>query len=245
MEKVFFVSDVHISGPNDPRYKRFLSFVDYVIEQNADSLIILGDLFEFFYGSSSYIEKTYPALFKVFKKLDDAGIEIYYLYGNHDFNFKLSKSYILSGPNLVTVVGEKDALFAFHGDGLDPSDYQYRFLKYILRSKIFKFVSYAIPQAVLYRIAGFFSGVSRKTNHNKKVLGGRERFYRESAEKNILDKGSFKYCVFAHTHVPQLCTYNNGGKTSYYINPGFFGEDSTYAVIDRGSVYIGVFSAKC
>lgn len=245
MEKVFFVSDVHISGPKDPSYKRFLSFVDYVIEQEADSLIILGDLFEFFYGSSSYIEKKYPALFKAFKKLHSSGIETYYLYGNHDFNFNLSNVHLLSGPNLVTVVGKKDTLFAFHGDGLDPSDYQYRFLKFILRSKAFKLISYLIPQILLYKVAGFFSELSRKINHNKKVLGGRERFYKESAEKDILNKGSFKYCVFAHTHVPQLCTYNIGGKTSYYINPGFFGEDSTYAVIDRGSVYIGVFSAKC
>jgi len=245
MEKVFFVSDVHISGPKDPRYKRFLSFVDYVIEQDADSLIILGDLFEFFYGSSSYIEKKYPALFKAFKKLSEAEIEVYYLYGNHDFNFKLPVPYIMSGPNLTTVVGEKETLFAFHGDGLDPSDYRYRFLKSVLRSKIFKIVSSLVPQTFLYKIAGFFSELSRKTNHDKKVLGGRERFYKESAEREILNKGSFKYCVFAHTHVPQLCHYNIGGKTSYYVNPGFFGEDSTYAVINRGSVYIGVFIAKC
>jgi UDP-2,3-diacylglucosamine hydrolase len=245
MEKVFFVSDVHISGPKDPRYKRFLSFIDYVIEQEADSLIILGDLFEFFYGSSSYIEKKYPALFRSFKSLYDAGIETYYLYGNHDFNFKLSTTHLLSGPNLVTVVGEKDTLFATHGDGLDPSDYQYRFLKSILRSNIFKIVSSLVPQAMLYKVAGFFSELSRKINHNKKVLGGRESFYKESAEREILTKGSFKYCVFAHTHVPQLYSYNTGDKTNHYINPGFFGNDSTYAVIDSGGVYIGVFSAKC
>jgi len=245
MEKVFFVSDVHISGPKDPRYKRFLSFVDYAIEQEADCLIILGDLFEFFYGSSSYIEKKYPALLKTFKRLHDAGIETYYLYGNHDFNFKFSTTSILSGPDLIKVIGEKDTLFAFHGDGLDPTDHRYRFLKTVLRSKAFSLVSAVIPQALLYKVAGLFSALSRRTNHKKKIFGGRERFYKEHAEKNILDKGAFKYCVFAHTHVPQLCSYNVGGRTCYYLNPGFFGEDSTYAVIDRGSVYIGVFNTKC
>ncbi len=245
MEKVFFVSDVHISGPKDPRYKRFLAFVDYVIEQKAGSLIILGDLFEFFYGPSAYMEKTYPEIFKSFRRLYSAGIESYYLYGNHDFNFELPYPYLSTGPSLAKLIEEDKAVFAYHGDGLDPHDRQYRFLRAILRSHAFRFLSKLVPQAVLYKTAGLFSSLSRRINHNKRIFSSNERVYRESAERNVLKKELFKYVVFAHTHVPQLCKYDNGGNTKYYINPGFFGKDSTYAVIDKDSVYIGVFSSKC
>ena len=245
MEKVFFVSDVHISGPKDPRYKKFLAFVDYVIEQKANGLIILGDLFEFFYGSSSYMEKMYPEVFRSFRKLYSAGIEAHYLYGNHDFNFELPFPYLSTGPSLVTFINREHAMFAYHGDGLDPYDHQYRFLRSVLRSRSFKLFASLVPQTILYKAASFFSAVSRKVNHNKKIFSGSERVYREMAERNVLKKDLFKYAVFAHTHVPQLCKYDIGGKTKYYINPGFFGKDSTYAVIDKGSVYIGVFNTKC
>jgi UDP-2,3-diacylglucosamine hydrolase len=123
MEKIFFVSDVHISGPKDPRYKRFLAFIDYVIQQKADGFVILGDLFEFFYGSSSYTEKLYPELFKRFNDLHDAGMKLFYLYGNHDFNFKIPYKYIQASSDLVTFVGKDEKLFAYHGDGLDPHDH--------------------------------------------------------------------------------------------------------------------------
>ena len=246
MEKVFFVSDAHISGPEDPRYKKFLAFLSHVIDKKASRLVILGDLMEFFYGSSSYVEKIYPEMFDGFRKLHSAGVEVHYLYGNHDFNFEIPHVHLKTSPNLVTFMGNGDAIYAYHGDGLDPRDHQYRLLRFVLRSDLFKLIASTIPKNILYKVAGRFSGLSRRINHHKKIFGDRERLYREKAEKEFLSSSLFRYVVFAHTHVPQLCRYAmKGDKSKYYVNPGFFGEDGTYAVIDRDSVYIGVFNTKC
>lgn len=242
MEKVYFVSDAHIASSKDPVYQKFLSFLDYVIQSKADTLVILGDLFEFFYGSSRYIQKEYPKLFKSLEKLHLNGIKIYYLYGNHDFNFKLPFDYIVYGPELMSSLSNGKTFYAYHGDGLDPKDYKYRFLKKILRSRSFKILITVIPDTLLYKLASFFSGISRDINKKHKYKVDADKPYIEYAKAKLFGPNKYDYVVMGHTHVATLASYGSEDSPAYYINPGFFAKDGSYVVIDKGVVSLNCWN---
>lgn len=244
MAKVFFISDLHIGSKTDPVYERFLSFLDQIKKEKPSMLFILGDLFEFLYGDGLYVSKKYSDLFFKLKELSGAGTKIYYLYGNHDFNFKLPFNFIETVPVLDKVKIGQMSCFLFHGDGLDPKDSKYRFLKYIVRGKLFNTVSKLLPSIVLYKLAHMSSIISRNTGSSKILNKNRFLSYREYALEK-LSNTDLDIVVMGHTHVAELSSIKNKkGKNKYYMNTGFFGKNGTYGVIDSDSVYIGVFEDK-
>ncbi|MCX6112396.1 MAG: UDP-2,3-diacylglucosamine diphosphatase [Proteobacteria bacterium] len=244
MAKVFFVSDAHISSTKDMAYKRFLSFIEYVKKESATDLFILGDLFEFLHGHGGYVIKKYQKLFDGLKALSLAGTKIYYLYGNHDFDFKLPFDFIRSSASFNNIEVDGINCMVFHGDGLDPHDTKYRFLKSIIRGSFFKFIVKFIPDFILYRIAGLFSAISKNSGSSKMVNENRFLYYRDYALKK-LSYTDLNIVVFGHTHVPDLSRINlKNGKFKYYINTGHFGRNGTYGILDNDFVYIGVFNNK-
>ena len=132
----------------------------------------------------------------------------------------------------------------FHGDGLDPHDTKYRFLKSVIRSRFFRTIARVIPDFMLYRVAGFFSIISRNSGSSKMVNENRFLYYRDHALKK-LSNTDIDIAVFGHTHVPDLSRISTkNGKVKYYMNTGYFGKNGTYGIIDNDFVYIGVFNNK-
>ena len=244
MAKVFFVSDAHISGTDDVAYKRFLSFIEFVKRESATDLFILGDLFEFLHGNGGYVIKKYSALFNELKDLSSTGTKIYYLYGNHDFNFDLPFDFIRCADSFDSIRIDNVNYMISHGDGLDPHDSKYRFLKSVVRSRIFRTIASIIPDRILYRAAAFFSVISRNSAPSKMVNENRFLYYRDHALKK-LSNTDIDVVVFGHTHVPDLSRVSTkSGKVKYYMNTGYFGKNGTYGIIDSDFVYIGVFNNK-
>jgi UDP-2,3-diacylglucosamine hydrolase len=244
MAKAFFVSDVHIKKTNDDRYRKFMAFLDYVLKNKASHLFILGDLFEFLYGNPNYIIKKYSLLFNKLEKLGSSGVKIYYLYGNHDFSFDLMFPFIKVEKEIPRIIFEGKNLGLFHGDGLDPSDKKYIFLKGVLRSKIFRIFASLLPSSILYALAGFFSNLSRNINlskNSRKFAGWKP--YRDKAI-SLLESTDLDVLIYAHTHVAELTLLRNTSskiRQKIYINAGFFGENGSYCMMDNDLVYVGIF----
>jgi UDP-2,3-diacylglucosamine pyrophosphatase LpxH len=86
-----FVSDAHFTGRDTEAMEAFLRFLDSEKKQMGH-LVILGDLFEFFFGFKNYFSAEKSSVFTdylpVFNKLQSLyreGIQIKYFEGNHDF----------------------------------------------------------------------------------------------------------------------------------------------------------------
>ncbi|MEI6080310.1 MAG: UDP-2,3-diacylglucosamine diphosphatase [bacterium] len=244
MAKMFFVSDAHIGSIDDVAYKRFMSFIDRMKKETATHLFILGDLFEFLHGRGAYITKKYNKLFTELESLSLTGTKIYYLYGNHDFDFTLPFNFIHSASSIDKLKVDAKNIMVSHGDGLDPKDTKYRFLKSIVRSGLFRASVKMIPDSVLYRLAGLFSVVSRSSNPGKMVNDNRFLCYRDYAVEK-LSHSDLDVVVLGHTHVPDLSRVTSkDGKIKYYINTGYFGKNGTYGMIDNDTVCVGVFNNK-
>lgn len=244
MIKAFLVSDAHICTKESDTYRCFLKFLDHVLLDDGTHLFIIGDLFEFLYGKGEYAISHYNELFDELKKLSDKGVKIYYLYGNHDFNLELPFDFIESTPriDLMDIAGRKTVIY--HGDGLDPSDYKYRFLKRIVRGPLFRLLTKMVPDLILYRTANICSMFSRLMNRKKRLNIERTRHYRDYA-LDLLNNTEAQTVVLAHTHIPELVTVDIRGQKKDYMNTGFFGENRSYGIMDDKGVYLCVFNGKC
>ena len=85
---LYFISDVHFQMTNSKqeklRRKKMYSFFKK-IQNTGGTLIIGGDFFDFWYDYGYYIAPEYSDVFDELDKLNQSGINIHYVAGNHDY----------------------------------------------------------------------------------------------------------------------------------------------------------------
>ncbi|NIV12656.1 MAG: UDP-2,3-diacylglucosamine diphosphatase, partial [Aliifodinibius sp.] len=64
--------------------KKLLSFFDHVAKSGA-KLFIVGDLFDFWFEYRTVIPRGYTRILSALSNLNEVGIELHYIAGNHDF----------------------------------------------------------------------------------------------------------------------------------------------------------------
>ena len=85
MKRDIFLADAHLLHPQQDNYQRLLGFLGAQRGQ-LRTLYILGDLFEFWVGYRHLIFAPYVPLLNALGDLQQAGTEIVYVEGNHDFH---------------------------------------------------------------------------------------------------------------------------------------------------------------
>ena len=138
---VFFMSDAHLGvesaereGLRTARLHDFLNS----LEGRASSLYIVGDLFDFWFEYRTAIPRRHFATLARLAKLREAGVEIAYLNGNHDFwlgTFFRDSLGIRTVEGGMTVEAQGRRLWLHHGDGLVGGDLGYKVLRGILRAR--------------------------------------------------------------------------------------------------------------
>mgnify|MGYP001220418019 CR=1 FL=1 len=85
---LYFISDVHFQMTNSKqeklRRKKMYSLFKK-IQNTGGTLIIGGDFFDFWYDYGYYIAPEYSDVFDELDKLNQSGINIHYVAGNHDY----------------------------------------------------------------------------------------------------------------------------------------------------------------
>jgi UDP-2,3-diacylglucosamine hydrolase len=228
------VSDVHLGSKKNYNYLRFLEFLEYVYTVKPSNFIILGDLFEFLY-SPKYIIRKYKELFEKLYLIKKEGTKIYYLYGNHDFNFKIDGLTCVEKLDNFKIQKFDKALI-FHGDGLDPKDKNYRIFRSIVRSDFFSFITKFIPDALIYKGANLLSKMSRIMNNKRRKEISFYTPYREYA-LNLLKNENYDLIIFAHTHFSEII--EESGK--FYVNSGSFAFFGDFIEINGNNIKISKF----
>lgn len=139
---VYFLSDVHI-GTGTPeveadKEQRLLRWLDGVAD-DAAALVILGDLFDFWFEYRHAIPSRGFRVLCRLRALVDQGVPVDFLGGNHDFwvgRFLTESIGIVSHPAPVTLAAQGRRLFLAHGDGLAPGDLGYRLLRRLFRNPL-------------------------------------------------------------------------------------------------------------
>src|SRR5690242_14977039 len=87
MMSLFAVSDLHITGPDDPLYFSLLTLLRERAKA-GDVVVLAGDLFDIFLGNKAIYTQRYSDFLKAVSSAGERGVEIHYIEGNHDFQMQ-------------------------------------------------------------------------------------------------------------------------------------------------------------
>jgi UDP-2,3-diacylglucosamine hydrolase len=231
---LYIFSDAHLgSGPEDKEKQKLekCRTLFEMIKKDGDRLIILGDLFDFWFEYKHAMPKDQFGILYLLYQLKEEGIQIDYISGNHDF---WMDSFFSNDLGLTLHRDHFDLKYAgknihlTHGDGLAPGDKGYRFLKRVLRNPVNIWLYRKLPPDWAIPLAKFVSGASRE--HTAR----REHHFAIDYENYAENKLNENYDIVAigHLHLPIFKQFDNG----IYINTGDFINHFSYAKISEDNV---------
>jgi UDP-2,3-diacylglucosamine hydrolase len=141
-----FISDLHLDGARPDIIEQFLQFLR-TDARKAQSLYILGDLFEAWIGDDD------PDADKVrvqvaLRELTSSGVPCFVMHGNRDFLIgkrfcKTTGCQLLDDGTRVAIHGRQVLLM--HGDTLCTDDHAYQRLRRRMRNPLLQFVLRNLP----------------------------------------------------------------------------------------------------
>lgn len=227
---IYFVSDLHL-GVTERKEDRkredlFLSLLDR-IKPDCEKLYLVGDIFDYWFDYKTVIPKNFYRTLAKLREFTDAGIEIEYLMGNHDFGhrsfFKEELGIEVISTDIERVHNGKK-FYISHGDGKADNDTGYLILRSILRNKIANFIYRIIHPDIGIGLA---SGSSKKSRSYTDTKDYGENEGMVNFAKKKIDEG-FDYVIMGHRHKRIELKHANGT----YYNLGEWINEPRYGTFD-------------
>jgi UDP-2,3-diacylglucosamine hydrolase len=223
-----FVSDAHLTGQDPASVEVFLGFLDSE-KTRMGQLVILGDLFEFFFGFKDFFSAGKTSAFTdylpVFEKLQglyQEGIRIKYFEGNHDFFLHsfFSEQFGMEVevyPNGGEERLEGNRAFIAHGDLSNPKQWSYRMFRRFLKNPLtYRLIHLAGPR-ISRKVARKLSDLSYQKSHDEGRPAPPPAF-RAFAHQKFLE--GFGIVILGHSHFPEEVEEWVEGRKCRYYNAG-------------------------
>ncbi|KIC89687.1 UDP-2,3-diacylglucosamine diphosphatase [Flavihumibacter sp. ZG627] len=244
-KKIYFLSDFHLGAPDHAsslvREKKIVRFLDS-ISHDAAMILIVGDLFDFWYEYKSVVPKGYVRLLGKLAWLTDNGIPVHFFVGNHDM---WMNGYFEKELGIPVYFEEKDyeingkKFLVGHGDGLGPGDRGYKFIKKVFRNPVCQWFFGILHPTMGIGLANFLSRRSRAaTGQTDEKFLGEDNEWLIIYCKEILQKKNYDYFVFGHRHLPLDVKLEGGSR---YINLGDWLRYNTYAIFDGNELTLKTY----
>lgn len=235
--RVFFISDCHLGHDKSPaegeREARVLRFLD-ARDPAADALVIVGDLFDFWFGYGRAIPCAGFAVLSRLFELRRAGMPITFVGGNHDFwalPFLRDELDLEVAEGVLTRNIQGRRFFIAHGDGMGSGDLGYKLLRPILRHPAAIALYRLIHPDLGIRLATFCSRMSRHNSIPNADIA--DRAFREVAAPAFSQ--GHDVVVLGHLHVPTL--REEQGKALVILGD-WLASPSTYLRVERGRLFL-------
>ena len=243
--KIYFASDQHFGAPTPEKSKareaKFISWLD-TIKKDADTLFLLGDLFDFWFEYKTVVPKGFIRVLGKIAELRDAGIKIHFFVGNHDlwmrdyFEKELNIP-VYYKPQVFTF--NNKVFFIGHGDGLGPGDKGYKRMKKVFTNPFSKWLFRWLHPDLGVRLGQYLSTQNKLISGEEDVVFlGKDKEWLVQYAQEKLKTQHYDYFVFGHRHLPMEIAINN---TCTYINLGDWVSHFTYAVFEDGKLSLKNF----
>jgi len=231
---LYIFSDAHLgadSEETETRKQEKLAALFDLVKTDGDRLVILGDLFDFWFEYKHAIPKDHHHVLCILDGLVRRGVQIDYVSGNHDFwmgNFFAEEMGITVHRDTFDLEYDGKKLHLTHGDGLAKADRGYRFLKRILRNRVNIWLYRKLTPDWAIPLAKAVAGSSRN------YTSQRDPDFIADYEHYAKDKlaAGYNVVVIGHLHIPTIKQFENGT----YINTGDFIGHFTYVKVGGGVV---------
>lgn len=204
--KHLFLADTHLSDPADPIYRQVMNLLEEHTGQ-LRTLVLLGDIFEFWIGYRHVVFSSYVPLLEKLRQLREAGTQLVFVEGNHDFHLgpyfrDILDCRILPDGGPLELDGRR--IFLTHGDLVNPHDKGYRRLRRVLRHPLTRRLLSWIPPDAAWAVARRASRLSaRKGNGRQRRRIPDEALLAFARER--FEEG-YDTVITGHFHVPlQRC----------------------------------------
>ena len=239
-----FLSDAHLKGYDDTNQDKIGGFLEGLLKERPDAVFLLGDIFDYWVSPGGLIDPVYVPLMGVLKRLCGSGIKVSYFIGNHDFFVKDVFRTVFADMDVVedgaAVKLDGVRCFVTHGDMIDYTDRWYRLLRRVLRSRLIRFASDALPAGAVRRIALGLSKRSREVWTAKRTMPAHviEEYIGAKAEEG------FDVVIAAHFHQPEITKYRFNNHDIMYINTGNWFHDYSYVTFKDGRFDLRYYGKK-
>ena len=232
---VYIASDFHLKFvENSEDIKRREKVIDFLdsIKNDADLLILNGDIFDLWFVWKKLIIKGYfPLLFKL-KQLRLSGVRIVFIAGNHDFWFRdfLTGTLgieVYKDDFFETIDGVKT--FVSHGDRYTSNDLRYQIFRRMIRNKFIMWVFGNLHPDFALNIGKKMSRSSRKLQPTNATLNKREQGLIQFAKEKLNETD---LVILGHSHLPKIEKYANG----IYANAGDWINNCSYLTMKNGKI---------
>jgi len=239
-DKIYFLSDVHLGFPDFEksliRERKLLSLLDS-IKENASSVFLLGDVFEFWFEWKRCVPRGHTRFLAKLAELNDLGIKIYFFTGNHDiwiFDYLQQETGVeIVRKEMKITLGNKKFLLA-HGDGLGPFDKKFKMMKKLFTNRFAQKCFSLVHPNFAIGLAHFFSNESRYALKDRTFKGNDNEWLVKYAKQVLLTE-HFDYFIFGHRH---LLLDIELTPESRYINLGDWISFFSYAVFEENQMVI-------
>jgi len=213
MKKTYFISDAHLGSlaTQDPREqeKHLCRFLDEIKPQ-AESLYMLGDIFDFWFEYRNAVPKGFTRLLGKLSELTDAGIAVHFFTGNHDI---WCKDYLTRecgvvmhyGPEVVEIEGK--TFFLAHGDGLGDDSKSFKLLRSIFHNPccqwLFRWLhpDLGLPFGLNWAKNSRIRHMQGGTEADPPYRGENEEPLVLFAKQYIKEHPQTDYLIFGHRHI--------------------------------------------
>lgn len=235
-DHIYFASDLHLgmhpAADSREREKLVVSWLN-AIAPSAKELWLLGDVFDYWFEYRKVVPRGFVRFIGKLAELSDRGIGIHIFTGNHDvwfFDYFPEEIHAtIHREPVVISLGTKKAFLA-HGDGLNPGDRGYLFLKSMFNSK---FLQWCWARIHPNGSAAFAQWWSRKSRYGKGFVHPyKGDDYEEQvifAKEKLKEDPEIDLFIFGHRHIPYEAIIASGKKV---ICLGDWIESFTYGVYD-------------
>jgi UDP-2,3-diacylglucosamine hydrolase len=213
------------------------------IAPQAEEIIFLGDLFDFWFEYKHAVPKGFVRLLGKLAELSDAGLPITVFAGNHDMWYR---DYFPTELGIRVVQHHTTrewfgkSYYLHHGDGKGPGDKGYKWMKAVMRNRTARWLFRWLHPDLGIGLASGLSHSSRAAQVKKPDPDKGEREYLFQYVRKKVEQGTdFDYFVFGHRH---RASYQAFGSRTHLIVLGDWINDFSYLEIGSAGPALRTFS---
>lgn len=209
---VFFISDLHLCTSRPDINKLFFDFLRGTARE-AESLYILGDLFEYWAGDDDLGDPFNESVARALAEFARGGPVLRFMHGNRDFLLdgefaKACGGRLIDDPHSVNLFGAPTLLM--HGDTMCTDDIDYQRFRAQVRAPAWQkgFLDLPLEQRKRQIEAVRQASESEKTRKAPEIMD-----VNQGAVEAVLRQHAYPRLIHGHTHRPARHIHRVDGRT--------------------------------
>ena len=233
------VSDAHLGVAPPATEQALLDFLD-ACPALGDSLLVNGDLFDFWFTYSRVIPRrgfhVAAALARLRRRMP-----IVMVGGNHDRwdrQFWELDLKLRFHPRVATFdIGDRKVM-AVHGDGLTETRWQAKLIHRVIQHPATAAIYRLLHPELGFRLVDFLSPALGDHTHDEATLARAAARQQVWAERLLAEDTSLGLVIMGHTH---RAVVSDLGQGRQYLNPGAWLDGFSYAIATESSAELRRF----